>query len=229
MHSRIPALGFACLFTASLSVFADEGTSPLAPASVEGAPPVQANIQRWADRCTDFTTNGWAFKSPERFLAWLDMFSDPGIWLEFARRSLEPQTYVRTADSLLDPATVRNYLEWSDPAIYDRWGTALADPQFITTVNTTLFDPDRFMRWMMLPLDPGPWNIMLTAMNPETWVKWLSAPTDPATQALLAKAADPNTLNAWLHEFESPGNYPDVLKKTPVSRYSGTAPVLIRQ
>lgn len=229
MYLRAATLGLACLAITALPATADEPAPSLSSTATEAAPPALSNVQRWADRCTSFTTNGWAFKAPERFLAWLDVFSDPGIWLEFARRGLEPQTYVRTADSLLDPATVRNYLEWSDPAIYDKWGTALADPQFITAVNATLFDPGRFMRWVMLPLDPAPWNIMLTAMSPETWVKWLTAPMDPATQAFLAKAADPNTLNAWLRAFENPGNYPDALRKTPVSADRARTPILIRQ
>ena len=228
MHLRTITLGLACLVITPLPANADEAAPPLSSSMAEEIAPAPSKLQRWADRCTNFTTNGWAFKAPERFLTWLDVFSDPGIWLEFARRGLDPQTYVRTADSFLDPATVRNYLEWSDPAIYDRWGAALAGPQFITAVNATLFDPGRFMRWMMLPLDPGPWNIMLTAMNPETWVKWLSAPMDPATQAFLAKAADPNTLNAWLGALADPGNYPDTLLKTPVSASGATPPALIR-
>jgi hypothetical protein len=205
-----------CVLWASLASAAD-ATAPAVSASPSRPPGTPTSVQGWADRCLNFTTNGWAFKTPERFLAWLDVFSDPGIWLEFTRRGLDPQTFVRMGDSLLDPATVRNYLQWTDPDIVNKWLDALAQPQFITAVNATLFDPGRFMRWVMLPLDPAPWDILLTALNPDTWVKWLGAPLDPATQALFNKAADPATLDAWLRALQDPANYPDAAVLKPVA------------
>ena len=145
------------------------------------------------------------------------MFSDPGIWLEFARRGQDPQTFVGMGDSLLDPATARNYLQWTDPEILAKWGNALAKPDFITDVNAILFDPGRFMRWVMLPLDPAPWKLLLSAANPETWLKWLNAPFDPRTQELFNKAADPATLDAWLRALQDPANYPGASLLRPVS------------
>ena len=126
--------------TLSLALLGATAWASPPPPAGGGASP---QVQRWADRCTDFTANGWAFKSPANFLPWLDVFSDPGIWLEFARRGMDPQSYTRTANSLLDPAMVKNYLEWTDPAIYEKWAKALAEPDFITAVNATLFDPDK--------------------------------------------------------------------------------------
>jgi len=203
---------------------------PATDASIPSAATVSTPVQRWADRCTDFTTNGWAFKAPANFLPWLEVFSDPGIWLEFAQRGLDPQTYVRSANSLLEPGMVKNYLEWTDPVIYEKWSKALAEPQFITAVNAILFDPGKFMRWVMLPLDPKPWRILLTAVQPETLGKWLNAPADPRTQALLAKAADPNTLLRLLEALRDPGNYPGMSFMTPTSELPDgrAAPVTVR-
>ena len=200
---------------------AQELEAPALPLSADAASGTSPKVLRWADRCTDFTTNGWAFKAPANFLPWLDVFSDPGIWLEFTQRGLDPQTYVRTARSLLEPAAVKNYLEWTDPMIYTKWGNALAEPQFLTAVNAILFDPGKFMRWVMLPLDPKPWNILFTAANPETWLRWLNAPFDPKTQEFLAKAADPNTLLQLLDALDDPNNYPGMLayQQTPAATY----------
>jgi hypothetical protein len=194
--------------TASHAV-ADNATPPSTEAS--------SQIQRWADRCTDFTTNGWAFKAPANFLPWLNVFSDPGIWLEFAQRGLDPQTYIRTASSLLEPGMVKNHLEWTDPVIYEKWANALAEPQFMTAVSATLFDPGKLMRWVMLPLDPKSWNLLLTAVHPETLGKWLNTPMDPRTQALLAKAADPNTPLRLLEALQDPASYPGMLVLEPTS------------
>ncbi len=190
----------ACLLSTTLAQAADvpEG-SPSKPTP---------SVSRWADRCTDFTSNGWAFKSPRNFLPWLEVFSDPAIWLEFARRGLDPQSYVRSLSSLLDPATPKNYLEWGDPAIYEQWAKAAVEPDFYTAVNAIVFDPGRYLRWAALPLDPRAWNLLGTALSPETWGKWLAAPVHRDTQALIAKALDPETALKWSEALANPQNYP---------------------
>jgi hypothetical protein len=167
-----------------------------------------SSVTRWADRCANFTANGWAFKAPRNFLQWLDVFSDPGIYLELGRRGMDPKYLVASLDSLLDPGTPRNYLEWTNPEIYGKWAQAAAEPEFYTAVNGILFDPGRMMRWVMLPLDGQAWNLLGTALNPGTWLKWLNAPVDPKTQELFAKAADPETAQRWLEALGDPKNTP---------------------
>ena len=187
-----------------------EAPAPLAPALPAAPPTAQpsTSITRFADRCTNFTTNGWAFKSPRNFLQWLDVFSDPGIYLEFGRRGLDPDQWVSSLDSLMDPGTPRNHLEWTNPEIYAGWARALEEPGFVTAVNATLFDPGRMMRWVMLPMDGQAWRLLGATINPATWVKWLNAPLDSKTQALFAKAADPETSRRWLEALGDPKNTP---------------------
>jgi len=186
------------------------------------AGPSSGAIHNMADRCTDFTTNGWAFKAPRNFLKWLDVFTDPAIYLEFALRSLDPQSYVRTFSSMLDPGMPRNYLEWTDPEIYNQWAQAAAEPEFYNAVNTIVFDSGRLMRWMMLPVDERAWKVAGTALNPETWLKWLSAPVDARTQALFVKAADPKTAQRWLEALIDPKNTPWF--NLPTTPYGGAHP-----
>lgn len=150
------------------------------------APP--ASTGAWADRCTDFTINGWAFKDPANFTRWVDVFSDPGIHLEFARRAMEPRAVTHALGTLLDPAAARNYAEWANPVIYEKWAAALTHPDFYTRVNATLFDPGKMMNWVMLPTDPRPWALLGTAMNPAQWAKWMTAPFDLQVWAPLLKA-----------------------------------------
>ena len=182
------------------------------------------STQRFADRCTDFTTNGWAFKAPRNFLKWLDAFTDPAIYLEFANRSLDPQSYVRTLSSVIDPGTPKNYLEWTNPDIYTQWAQAAAEPEFYTAVNSILFDPGRMMRWVMLPIDGRAWNVVGAAINPNTWLKWLNAPADAKTQALFAKAANPETARLWLEALGDPKNTPWL---TPPSTAYGAQPAVL--
>jgi hypothetical protein len=183
---------------------ADESSAPV----TEEAAPASATATRWADRCTNFTTNGWAFKAPRNFLQWLDVFSDPGVHQEFARRSLDPQYLLASLDSLLDPGTPRNYLEWSNPDLYVQWARAAADPEFYTAVNGIVFDPGRLMRWIMLPVDGKTWELAGTVINPATWMKWLNTPNAPEAQSLFAKAVDPGTARRWLEALGDPNNAP---------------------
>lgn len=199
-------------------------SSPDIPPQPQSGPSSDATLNM-ADRCTDFTTNGWAFKAPRNFLKWLDVFSDPGIYLEFARRSLDPQSYVRTFSSMLDPGTPRNYLEWSNPEIYTQWAQAAAEPEYYTAVNSILFDPGRLMRWIMLPIDERAWKVVGTAFDPNTLLKWLTAPNDPKTQALLAKAANPETARLWLEALTDPKNTPWLnLPSTPYGEHPVSMP-----
>ena len=184
----------------------EAATAPASPpANVDAA---AGNTQKFADRCTDFTTNGWAFKSPRNFLKWLDVFTDPAIYLEFAHRSLDPQAYVRSLSSLLEPGTPRNQLEWTNPDIYNQWAHSAVQPEFYNAVNAVLLDPARIMRWVMLPIDGRVWNVAGNAVDPNTWMKWLTAPADPKTQELLAKAANPETTQRWLEALTDPKNTP---------------------
>jgi hypothetical protein len=200
------------------------GNDTATPTSASQAGQTTTNITRWADRCTNFTSNGWAFKAPRNFLQWLEVFSDPGIYLEFGRRGLDPRYLVASLDSLLDPGTPRNYLEWTNPDIYNKWLQAAAEPGFYTAVNSILFDPGRMMRWVMLPLDGKAWELVGTAINPVTWLKWLNAPLDPRTQALFAKAANPETAQRWLDALGDPKNTPWL--HAPTTNYGSQSTIL---
>jgi hypothetical protein len=177
------------------------------PAQAPSARPASATVQM-ADRCSNFTTNTWGFKAPRNFLKWLDVFSDPGIYLEYAKRGMDPQFWVAGLDSLMDPGTPKNYLEWTNPEIYNNWARAAADPEYYTAVNSILFDPGRMMRWAMLPLDGKTWELAGIAINPATWLKWLNAPADTKTQELFSKAANPETIQRWLEALGDPKNTP---------------------
>ena len=168
----------------------------------------RSRTERWADRCTNFTTTTWAFKAPDNFLKWLDVFSDPAIWLEFTRRGMDPEYALRSAETLLDAETAHNFLEWADPGIPERWAVSLVRPDFYVAVSSVLFDSRRMMRWAMLPLDPKVLRLAGTAINPIIWAKWLAFPADSRVSAYVAKAMDPLTVEEWRRELADSRNYP---------------------
>ena len=168
----------------------------------------RSRTERWADRCTNFTTTTWAFKAPDNFLKWLDVFSDPAIWLEFTRRGMDPDYALRSADTLLDAETAHNFLEWADPGIPEKWAVALVRPDFYVAVSSVLIDSSRMLHWAMLPLDPKLLRLAGTAINPLTWARWLAFPADARVRAYVAKALDPMTAEEWRRELADSRNYP---------------------
>lgn len=178
-----------------------------AKAQAPGWQPAPENVSAWADRCTDFTVNSWGFKDPKNTIQLIGMFSDPAIFLEFAQRTLNPESYARIAGTLLDPATASNYLEWTDPVIYTRWSAALMDPNFYTQAMQPMLDPATYMRWASASMDPRWWGVGVQAMNPGTWMNWAMAPLNPKVMAPVMKAADLNNTLKWSQAMADPANY----------------------
>lgn len=174
-----------------------------------GAAPPPATIPGWADRCTDFRTIGWGIKAPENFLNLVRVFSEPDIYLEFARRALDPQAYVRVAGTIPEPATAGNFLEWGDPRIYLKWAAAFLDPGFYGHLMAIFMDPGKPVRWAMAPSDPRTVEIMATAANPATAVGWMAAPLRAESWAPVTKALNPDTFAAWGRVLEDPHHRSD--------------------
>ena len=172
-----------------------------------GWQPPPAAVGDWADRCSDFTVNSWSFKDPKNFALWLNTFTEPAIYMEFGERMQEPRNWSKMLGTLVDPGTAKNYLEWSDPAIYAKWAGAAANPAFYTSVMMPFLDPGKYMRWMMAPLNPRAWAMATNMMNPALWTKWATAPADPQILAPLAKAGDPNNLTRWTQVLNDPRSY----------------------
>lgn len=173
---------------------------------VPGWQAAPGNIKDWADRCSDFTVNGWGFKDPKNFVKLVELFSDPAIYLEFAQRMQDPEAYVRMLSQMLDPATAKNYLEWGDPVIYTKWSAAMFDPNFLMSVLRPGLDMGTYMRWGTVPLDTRWWAVAMNTMNPALWAKWMAAPLNPKVMEPLYKAADPNTSLKWAQALSDPGN-----------------------
>jgi hypothetical protein len=184
----------------------EPGQAPIGGKS-PGWQPAPTSVSDWADRCTDFTVNGWGFKDPKNFVKLMELFSNPAIYVEFSRRMQDPESYARIAGLMMDPATAKNYMEWSDPAIYAKWMQASMDPNFYFSAMRPFMDPATYLRWMALPMDQGAWSVGANMMNPAMWMKWMTAGMNPKVMQPLAKAADPNTSMQWLQAAGDPANF----------------------
>lgn len=204
-----PALilyGSILLATLACAAEPEPGQTPSGDKS-PGWQPAPTNISDWADRCTDTTVNGWGFKDPKNFVKLMGLFSSPDIYVEFFRRMQDPESYARIAGLMMDPGTVKNYMEWSDPVIYAKWMQASMNPNFYFEAMRPFMDPSTYLHWMTLPLNQRAWSAGMNMMNPATWMKWMTAGTNPRVTEPLAKASDPNTSMRWLQAASDPANF----------------------
>jgi hypothetical protein len=81
------------------------------------------------------------------------------------------------------------------------------DPNFYTALLTQLSDPGKMMRWMMMPMDPKMWNMMMQGLNPNMYMKWMMAPLDPKLWQMGMNTMNPNLYMSWLGTSMNPQTY----------------------
>ncbi len=101
----------------------------------------------WLDRMIDPTRNGLILRQPHLLAEWLDAVTEPKFMTALATVALDPETYPKTLNRLVDPATARNWSESMDPEILMRWMAAGLDPRVYQAVFQHMFDPKKYLRW----------------------------------------------------------------------------------
>lgn len=110
-----------------------------------------ASPEEWLSRMLDPTRNGLILKQPKRFAEWLDAVTEPRFMTALATVALDPNSYPKTFNRLLDPATARNWAGIVDPEVFLRWMAAGMDPALYQAVFQHMFDPNKFLRWATYP------------------------------------------------------------------------------
>lgn len=147
--------------------------------------------EQWVGRMTDFTQNASAFKDPAAFAAWAGSVSDPAMVSAMGVHMMEPGNMLRSMTTMMQPATAANYMQFSDPNLYMRWGSAMMNPMWYTQMASGMADPGKMMRWAMLPMDPQMWNMGMQMANPNLYMRWMMTPTDPRAMSLMFAPMNP--------------------------------------
>lgn len=112
---------------------------------------IPATPEAWLSRMLDPTRNGLVLKQPKLFAQWLDAVTEPRFMTALATMAMDPNSYPRTLNRLIDPATARNWAELIDPEVFMRWVVAGMDPALYQTVFQHMFDPNKYLRWATSP------------------------------------------------------------------------------
>lgn len=199
---QIKPLAFAVstVFAAGLAQAQTYPVVQAVPVAVPQAavPVVPRSADQWVGRMTDFTQNASAFKDPAQFAAWTNAMTDPSMVAAMGMQMMEPGNMLRSMTTMMQPGTVNNYMQFMDPSVYMKWGGAMMNPMWYTQMATSMADPGKMMRWVMLPMDPKVWNMGMQAMNPNLYMKWMMTPTDPRAMSLMFAPMNPQLYGSMM-------------------------------
>lgn len=231
---QIKTLALAVSLALAGSIVHAQSTSSYPSPLPQAAPTAMPkSADQWVGRMTDFTQNASAFKDPAAFAAWTNAMSDPSMIAAMGTQMMEPGNMLRSLTTMMQPGTTSNYMQFSDPGIYMKWGTAMMNPMWYTQMATSMADPGKMMRWAMLPMDPKMWNMGMQMMNPNLYMKWMMTPTDPRAMSLMFAPMNPQLYGSMMGGVMNPnmvgganstwGTF--MFPSQPVVQVQGAAPV----
>ncbi|ODU90109.1 MAG: hypothetical protein BGO61_06015 [Thiobacillus sp. 65-69] len=202
LSMQIKSLAFA-VSAALAAGFAQAQTYPVVQAGPMAVPQAAVPVaprtaDQWVGRMTDFTQNASAFKDPAQFAAWTNAMTDPSMVAAMGIQMMEPGNMLRSMTTMMQPGTVNNYMQFMDPSVYMKWGGTMMNPMWYTQMATSMADPSKMMRWVMLPMDPKMWNMGMQAMNPNLYMKWMMTPTDPRAMSLMFAPMNPQLYGSMM-------------------------------
>ncbi|KAF0099019.1 MAG: hypothetical protein FD187_2787 [bacterium] len=192
MKSLIPLL---CL--AALPAFAADPAPATIPASADAL----------AKQMLDPTRNTAAFKDPQAFMAWANAMANPNTSAALAQMGMDPATYVRMMGGLMNPASMQNYMQFSDPSIAMKWMGAGLDPRMYTQMAGMAANPAMYGNWLQAPLNPQMWSPAMQMMNPGMYGNWMQAPMSPGAMNTMMAPMNPNLYMNWMGAGADPRTY----------------------
>ncbi len=160
-----------------------------------------------ADKMLDPTRNASAFKDPNAFTEWAGNMMNPATTLALTQRGIDPNTYIRMMAAGLNPATMQNYMQFSDPAVMMKWMAAGMDPNFYARLMGMGLNPANYLGWMSAPLSPQALGLMAAPLNPGMYGNWMTAPLSPATVNTMMAPMNPNLYMNWMGAGMNPATY----------------------
>ncbi|MBU1664995.1 MAG: hypothetical protein KKG92_06300 [Gammaproteobacteria bacterium] len=160
-----------------------------------------------ADKMLDPTRNASAFKDPKAFTEWANNLMNPATSLALAQKGIDPNTYIRMLAASMNPATMQNYMQFTDPNMAMKWLAASMNPNFYTALMAPGMNPATYMNWMGAPVSPQALNMMAAPLNPAMYGNWMTAPMNPGAVNAMMAPMNPNLYMNWLGAGMNPATY----------------------
>lgn len=160
-----------------------------------------------ADKMLDPTRNASAFKDPKAFTEWANNMMNPATSLALAQKGIDPNTYIRMLAASMNPATMQNYMQFTDPNMAMKWLAASMNPNFYTALMAPGLNPATYTNWMGAPVSPQALNMMAAPLNPAMYGNWMTTPMNPGAINAMMAPMNPNLYMNWLGAGMNPATY----------------------
>ena len=160
-----------------------------------------------ADKMLDPTRNASAFKDPQAFTAWAANLMNPATSMALAQKGIDPNTYIRMMAASMNPATMQNYMQFTDPNVAMKWMAAGMNPNFYTALMAPGMNPSTYTNWMAAPMSPQAMNLMAAPLNPALMGNWMTAPVSPAAMNAMMAPMNPGLYTNWMGAGMNPATY----------------------
>ena len=189
------------------ALFAAFVVSGIAQAADAPAAPVPTTPQEWAGKMLDPTQNTAAFKDPAAFQQWTNAMLNPATSMAMMQQGMDPNTTLRLLSGLMNPASMQNYMQFTDPAVAMKWMGAGMDPRFATALLSQGLNPNVYMNMMAAPVSPQMMNMGTQMLNPSMYGNWMTAPVSPAAVNTMMAPLNPNMYTNWMGAGMNPNTY----------------------
>ncbi len=160
-----------------------------------------------ADRMLDPTRNTAAFKDPKAFEEWSRQMMNPATSMALAQKGMDPNTLLRMTAGMMNPATLQNYMQLTDPTVAMKWIAAGLNPNFYTALVGQGLNPANYLPWLTAPVSPQAINLGMQALNPAMYGNWMAAPMSPQAVNTMMAPMNPNLYMNWLGAGMNPQTY----------------------
>lgn len=168
---------------------------------------VPKSSEEWLIRMTDFSHNGSAFRDPRLLVPWANAMTEPNTAFAAAQGMMDPAGWLNMTNSMVSPDAYRNMAVFADPAVQMRLLGMAMNPALYAQLGTTMMDPGKMMRWVMVPFDPRIQTLGGQFMNPNFYMKWGSGAMDPRAWNLAGNLMHPGTYTGMMGVAMDPRSY----------------------
>ncbi|MGO9443931.1 MAG: BON domain-containing protein [Thiobacillaceae bacterium] len=180
-------------------------TAVIVPAFANGT--AAATPESTASMLLNPATMAEPAKEPRAAVNTIIMLMDPATLAAMMTQGMNPATYTRMGQAMMDPRTMQNYMQFMDPAVAMKWMGASMDPNFYMGMASPFINPNTYMKWGMAPMDPRMMGAGMQMMNPGLYANWMTAPMNPANTQMMMAPMNPALYSNWANTAVNPQTY----------------------
>ncbi|WP_156098399.1 hypothetical protein [Thermopetrobacter sp. TC1] len=141
----------------------------------------------------------------EKIKPYLKAFTDSEIMAETVN---DPERFFKLMEIVNDPRTFHVMANCAlEPVMWNTWLRGMMDWPKLMRASVKMMKPEGMAKWMMAPMNPRIWGLMMAHMDPNRYVRWGAAFTNANFYKPLTSFFDPSWYEPRLSWFVDPNTY----------------------